>query len=93
MKKVLISIALVLVLISISLLFSEFSARIGHTCGASEITFKNVYWLYEWISAEKPQGFIDCVGASTILVYRAVDVSAALILVSSILFVYAVFKK
>lgn len=92
MKKALVITAFILVAVAILLPFNEFSLPISQTCGAIEITTQKVYWLYDWLAIERPGGFITCVGAKTVVVYRAFDVSLVILFISTALF-YASYSK
>ena len=79
---------------SIGLAFLTFEAQTGQGCGEPERIVNNAYLATDFVPhVSGDVGFVDCIGPSTFVRYRPLDLSAVGVLASGAIGVFAAKRR
>ncbi len=93
MKMLLLVLFVFLFVSSILISLVTFEVQVGQGCGTPGRTTSNTYLITDYYpAASSNDGFIDCIGPSSFLLYRPLDLSAVALVISLVMGAFAIKK-
>jgi len=94
MKKITIIIAIIVLFTSLFASTIQFKEQVSQECGEPREKIERVNWFWQWwLNRDDNRGFIACVGPSTYIIYRPLDLSGLGLVISTGLFLALIKKR